>query len=89
MNNHKEELEIIANSLLSQNGKKPNYSNRDFMNALIIFQTALMDKLYDIQDFDDMGKKERMDMAYSCGIDLKNLILTYTGLDTHKVEQFL
>lgn len=54
MENHKDLLEMIANSLLIQNTEatgsenKPNYSNRDFMNAVIIFQTALMDKMYDM-----------------------------------------
>lgn len=41
---YKLELEAIATDILNQNadavGKenKPNYSNRDFMNAVIIFQ---------------------------------------------------
>ena len=56
MRSYKNELEAIANDLLTQNAEakgnenKPNYSNRDFMNAVIIFQTALMDKMYDNQN---------------------------------------
>jgi hypothetical protein len=47
MRTYKKELETIADDLLKQNAEakgnenKPNYSNRDFMNATIIFQTAL------------------------------------------------
>lgn len=93
MRNYKKELEIIADDLLSQNaeskGYKPNYSNRDFINALIIFQTALMDKMFNIQNFDGMPLEDRMKMAESCGKELRKLIHTYTGLDTHKVEEFL
>lgn len=95
MRSYKNELEIIANDLLTQNVEaignenKPNYSNRDFMNAVIIFQTALMDKMYDNQDYDDMPVDERMKMATSCGLDLRKLIHTYTGLDIHKIEEFL
>jgi len=40
MRTYKAELEIIASDILIQNSNgaiKPNYSNRDFMNALIIF----------------------------------------------------
>jgi hypothetical protein len=59
------------------------------MNAVIIFQTALMDKLWDNQDFDGMKMEDRMNMAVSCGSELRKLIHTYTGLDTHKVEEFL
>ena len=93
MRSHKKELEQIASDFLNQaadsKGYKPNYSNRDFMNAVIIFQTALMDKLYDLQNFDCMPIDERLKMAESCGMELRKLIHTYTGLDTHKVEEFL
>ena len=93
MRSYKNELEAIANDLLTQNAEakgnenKPNYSNRDFMNAVIIFQTALMDKMYDNQN--GMSLDERIQMAERCGLDLRNFIHTYTGLDTHKFEEFL
>lgn len=95
MRNHKEELEQIATDILTQNAEakgnenKPNYSNRDFMNATIIFQTALMDKLWDNQNYDNMSMEDRLKMAESCGLALRDLIHTYTGLDTHKVENFI
>ena len=59
------------------------------MNGLIIFQTALMDKIYDNQDYDKMDIEDRIKMTESCGFALRNLIHTYTGLDTHKIEEFL
>ena len=95
MRAYKKELEFIANDILEQNANakgnenKPNYSNRDFMNATIIFQTALMDKMFDNQDYDDMSIDDRMNMAESCGKELRKLIHTYTGLDTHDVDKFL
>jgi hypothetical protein len=95
MRSYKKELEKIASELLEQNANavgdenKPNYSNRDFMNALIIFQTALMDKMYDNQSFDQMPVEHRLAMANSCGTELRKLIHTYTGLDTHDVEKFV
>ena len=95
MRAYKNELEFIANDILEQNANakgnenKPNYSNRDFMNAIIIFQTALMDKMYDNQDYDNMSVEDRYNMAESCGNELRKLIHTYTGLDTHEIEQFL
>ena len=93
MRSYKNELEAIANDLLTQNAEakgnenKPNYSNRDFMNAVIIFQTALMDKMYDNQN--GMSLDERMEMAERCGLDLRKLIHTYTALELHKIEEFL
>lgn len=95
MRTYKKELEFIANDLLDQNvnakgdENKPNYSNRDFLNTLIIFQTALMDKMYDNQNYDRMNFEDRLKMSKSCGMSLRNLIHTYTGLDTHKIEEFV
>ena len=95
MRSYKKELEFIANDLLDQNANakgdenKPNYTNREFMNALIIFQTALMDKMYDNQTYDKMNIDDRLKMAKKCGLDLRKLIHTYTGLDTHKLEDFI
>jgi hypothetical protein len=92
MRKYSKELEFIASDLLDQNAsgaEKPNYSKRDFMNTILIFQTALMDKMYDNQDYDKMDIKNRSQMAIECGNDLRRLIHTYTGLDTHEIEQFL
>ena len=46
-----------------------------------------MDKMYDNQN--GMALDERMEMAERCGLDLRKLINTYTGLDLHKFEEFL
>ena len=93
MRTYNKELEIIASDILDQNAEaienKPNYTNRDFMNCLIIFQTALMDKMYDNQDYDKMSIEDRSNMATRCGLDIRKLIHVYTGLDTHKVEEFI
>lgn len=89
MRKHSDKLELIANDFLLQNGEKPNFTNREFMNAIIIFQTALMDKLFDNQNYDKMDIENRMKMAESCGNDLRKLIHTYTNLDTHNINEFL
>lgn len=93
--NQKETMELLATEILNisadavGNENKPNFSNRDFMNAFIIFQNALMDKMYDNQDYDDMNIDDRIKMVESCGLDLRKFIHTYTGLDTHNVENFI
>jgi len=89
MRKHDKELELIANDYLEQNGEKPNFTNRDFMNTIIIFQTALMDKLFDNQNYDKMDIENRMKMAEACGTDLRKFIHTYTNLDTHNINEFL
>ena len=85
----KPQLETIAMQYLDNTDIKPNFTNREFMNAVIIFQTALMDKMFDNQDYDKMDNKDREQMAINCGMDLRKLIHTYTNLDTHKIEDFI
>jgi hypothetical protein len=89
MQKHSNKLEEIAMSYLNDADKKPEFTNREFMNTLIIFQTALMDKLYDIMEYDKMSIEHRYKMAESCGNELRKLIHTYTNLDTREVENFL
>ena len=95
MKTHNDLLEIIANDFLEQNAaakgneNKPNYSNRDFMNAVIIFQNALMDKMFDLQTAENMSFDDRSKMAVHCGNELRKFIQTYTGLDTHEFEKFI
>jgi len=94
-NNHSKDLEVLGNSFLKQavNAKlgenKPNYTNRDFMNALIIFQNALMDKMFDNQNYLDMDLIDREQMAINCGNELRDFVLKYTGLNTSNIDEFL
>ena len=61
---------------------KPNYSNDAFIDATLIFQSVLIDKIFDCQDFDDMPMKYRSEMVTAAGNELRKLIKTYTNLDT-------
>ena len=83
------DIEKIATEILNTSRIKPNYTNRDFMNIVIIFQSAMLDKLFDVMDFDGMKIEDRLLMAEKCGIDLKDFIFKYTNIDTHKIENYL
>jgi len=83
------QLEILAMQILESSEIKPNFTNRTFMNCVILFQTALMDKIYDTQEYDNMNLEDRYKMVESCGKELRKLIHTYTNLDTYNVENFI
>ena len=94
-NNHSKDLDMLANSFLEQainaefGENKRNYTNRDFFNVLIIFQNALMDKMFDNQNHIEMSLQDREQMAINCGYDLRDFILKYTGLNPSKIDDFL
>lgn len=66
-------------------GTKPNYPKETLGDALIILQSVVMDKMWEVQEYDKSEQSDRMKMAESFGDDLRQLIKTYTGIDTHKL----
>lgn len=78
-------LKEVANGMLETAEFKQNFSNNAFIDAVLIFQTLLMDKLFDNQNFDNMPMAERYKMAEACGEQLRRLIHTFTGLETCKL----
>jgi len=85
MTTHVQQLEYLANILLekaaSGNYTKEDYTNRDFANAVIIFQDAIMNKMWDLQTLEGMSIEDRGNMASACGNDIWKVIHTYTGID--------
>jgi len=78
-------LAEIESTLMEFYGHKPNYTNEGFRAATYIFVQAVMDKMWEVQNFDKMDIKDREKMAEKCGNEIRNLIKTYTDIDTHKL----
>lgn len=66
-----------------QNGFKPGFTNEGFRSAIKIFSSALMDKIFDLQTLENIPAAARLDMAKKCGDDIRQLVKTYTDIDTH------
>lgn len=80
-------LEEIEHTLwefeVNQAGTKPNYSIEGFRGAIKIFMSVLMDKMWELQSFEEMDLNDRMNMATKLGEDVRKLVKTYTNIDTH------
>ncbi len=63
-------------------GHKPDFDDVTFLNALFIFQNALLDKMYNLQKTENINSQDSQEMAIAAGLALKNLIKTYTNIDT-------
>lgn len=80
MNPYEPILKEVASGLLEVAEIKPNFSNDALLDAVLIFQTVLIDKLYDSYiDYPLDFQKER---ATKAGNELRNFILKFTSLDT-------
>lgn len=80
MNPYEPILKEIASGLLETAEIKPNFSNDALLDAVLIFQTVLMDKLYD--SWKDYPLEVQENRAKKAGETLKNMIYKFTGLDT-------
>jgi hypothetical protein len=83
MNPYEPILKEIATGMLERAEDKPNFSNDSLLDATLIFQTVLFDKVHDLQVDENMKLKYGLEMAESLGNELRKIIKIYTGLDTH------
>lgn len=66
-------------------GKKPEFTIVGFRAATKIFMSVLMDKMWELQADEKINIKDREKMAEKAGQDVRRLIKTYTGIDTHEL----
>ena len=78
-------LEEIENTLLDNIALKPDYTEAGFRAAIFIFQSAISDKMFELQTKEKMSNKDSELMAKNLGEELRNLIGRFTGIDTHKL----
>ena len=64
-------------------GKKPNYEKYALRSAINIFTSTLMDRIWDLQDKEEMDLDTRKKMAQKCGEDIRKLVKVYADIDTY------
>lgn len=62
---------------------KPNYTEDGFKAGIKIFMSVMMDKMWELQDNENIDLADRINMAEKLGNDIRNLVKTYTDIDTH------
>lgn len=68
-------------------GFKPGYTDDGFRAGIKIFMSVLMDRIWELQDDENIDMETRKAMATKAGEDVRNLVKTYTGIDTHKLYE--
>lgn len=69
------------------NGVKYEYSNDDLLNALLVFNSILGTKLYDLGILEKQPFEIMANQAQKMGEELRLLIYTYTDIDTHELSR--
>ena len=65
----------------------PEYTLAGFRGALKICMSAIMDKMWDLQEAENMALADREAMAERCGNDFRKLVKIYTGIDSTKLYE--
>ena len=68
-------------------GSKPCFTDDGFRAAVKLFMSVAMDKMYDLQESENMSQEDRLNMAQSLGEELRRIIKTYCDVDTHTLYQ--
>lgn len=86
---HAEILHELAMLALESdaNGVKYDYTDEDLFNSLVIFNSVLGTKLYDLGISERQGIEIMKKQAQKMGEDLRLLIYTYTDIDTHELAR--
>ena len=86
---HTEILHELAMLALESdaNGVKYEYSNDDLLNALVVFNSILGTKLYDLGISENQPFEIMANQAQKMGEELRLLIYTYTDIDTHDLAR--
>ena len=77
-----EEIEETLWEFEENSGDKPCYTDNGFRASIKILMSTLMDKMWELQEKEGIDKKDRALMAEKAGRDLRELIKTYTNIDT-------
>ena len=79
-------LSVIENALWEfevNNGCKPEFTEKGFRAATKIFMSALTDKMWELQENEDLTLTDRENMATKAGEAVRNFVKVYTNIDTH------
>ena len=65
--------------------RPPQYTDEGFRAAVRIFLSAMLDKMWKLQEDEGIDINTRADMAEKLGSEIRNIIRVYTNIDTHSL----
>jgi len=63
----------------------PEFTNEGFRASVKIFMATIMDKMWALQEKENIDIEIRKAMATKAGNDIVNLVNVYTGINTHSL----
>jgi hypothetical protein len=63
--------------------KPPEYTDEGFRASVRIFLSAMLDKMWKLQEDEGIDINTRADMAEKLGSEIRNIVRVYTNIETH------
>jgi hypothetical protein len=82
-----QEMEATLWEFEYYNTGKPNYTILGFRGALKVCMSAIMDKMWELQEKENIDLPDREKMATECGTQFMKLVKHFTDIDTHKLYE--
>ena len=79
------EIELALLEFEANVARPPEYTDEGFRAAIKIFMSAILDKMWKLQENEDIDIDARADMATKLGNELRNMVRVYTNIDTHNL----
>jgi hypothetical protein len=78
-----EEIEMAVLEFEVHQGVKPEYTMEGFRAGIKIFMSVLLDKMWELQENENLSIEDRSNMAQKAGEDIRSLVKRYTDIDSH------
>ena len=80
-----EDIEVLIWDSELKGSGKPNYTEEGFRAALKIATSALMDKIWELAEKENMDQKDRENLISKFATEFKRMVKTYADVDTHEL----
>jgi hypothetical protein len=81
------EIEDTLLEFEASKAEKSNFTKEAFRASIKIFTSAMMDKMWELQEKELIDTDDRLKMAIDVGEEIRRLVKVYTDIDTHKIYE--
>lgn len=79
------EIEDVLWEFEDDKGTKPEYTIEGFRSGIKIFMSVLLDKMWELQEKENLSIEVRCSMAQKLGESVRKIVKMYTNIDTHSL----
>jgi hypothetical protein len=80
-----EEIEFTLLEYEANIGIKPEFTDEGFRAGIKIFSSVVLDRIWNLQESEELSMDDRIKMAESFGNKIREIVKTYTNIDTRQL----